>query len=252
MDSRPILVFGARGQVAQALKAHKNVITAGRDTANITDASNVENTILAIAPRAIVNAAAFTAVDQCETEQDLAFAVNAQAAGYIAKSAARHGLPLVHISTDYVFDGSGAAPILPDHAVRPLCVYGASKAQGETHVRAAGGVHAILRTSWVFAPGHANFVTKMQELSQTHTNLSVVGDQVGGPTPARSIAQACLTIANALAQDRSKSGTYHFAGTPCVSWAEFARHIFDATGKTTQITPISSTEYPTPAERPKN
>jgi dTDP-4-dehydrorhamnose reductase len=201
---------------------------------------------------AILNAAAYTAVDRAEEEPDLAHAVNARAVGEMAGWAAARGIPLVHISTDYVFDGSGTHPRAPDAPTAPLGVYGDSKRAGEEALRAAGGTHAILRTSWVFSAHGGNFLKTMLRLSETRDRLTIVADQVGGPTPAGAIAQACLTIAAALVTDPGRSGTYHFSGAPEVSWAGFAREIFAAAGRDVTVEDIPTTDYPTPAARPLN
>jgi dTDP-4-dehydrorhamnose reductase len=201
---------------------------------------------------AVINAAAYTAVDRAEAEEDLAARVNAEAPGLIAQACAARRIPLVHISTDYVFDGSGTAPRAPGAAPAPLGAYGRTKLAGEDAVRAAAGPHAILRASWVFSPHGANFVKTMLRLSETREELTIVSDQVGGPTPAAAIAAACLTVAEALRTDQSLAGTYHFAGAPEVSWADFARAIFAEAGRAVTVTDIPTAEYPTPARRPLN
>jgi dTDP-4-dehydrorhamnose reductase len=170
----------------------------------------------------------------------------------MAQACAALGVPFVHISTDYVFDGAGDQPFAPDHPTSPLGAYGRSKLKGEQGVRAAGGVHVILRTSWVFSAHGTNFVKTMRKLGRDRASLNVVADQVGGPTPARAIALACLQIADDLASDPAKSGTYHLSGTPAVSWAEFARAIMDQAGLACRVQDIPSTAYPTPARRPLN
>ncbi len=252
MRDGPILVFGGNGQVGSCLSEHPETVCLTRADIDITDRAAVSGAVATLKPRAILNAAAFTAVDLCETQPDLAMAVNADGPGHIARAAADHGCPMVHISTDYVFDGDGFEPHRPSDPARPLSVYGASKAAGEDRVRAAGGIHAIVRTSWVFAPGHANFVSTMLRLSDTHPIVNVVDDQIGAPTPADHIAAACLSIASQLKAEPAKSGTYHLAGHRNVSWADFADHIFSSLGKPTQVIRIPSSEYPTPATRPTN
>jgi dTDP-4-dehydrorhamnose reductase len=161
-------------------------------------------------------------------------------------------VPFVHLSTDYVFDGSGDAPRPPDAPVAPLGAYGRTKLAGEEGVRAAGGPHAILRTSWVFSPHGSNFVKTMLRLSETRDALRIVADQIGGPTAAAPIAAACLTVAARLVADPALSGTYHFAGAPDVSWAGFARETFAAAGRAVTVTDIPTADYPTPAARPLN
>lgn len=158
----------------------------------------------------------------------------------------------MHISTDYVFDGAGDTPFLPGHPTAPLGAYGRSKLVGETQVAASGAPYVILRTSWVFSAHGGNFVKTMLRLSETRNALTVVADQVGGPTAASSIALACLQAVIALQADRAVSGIYHFAGSPDVSWANFAREIFARAGRTVTVTDIPSSDYPTPARRPAN
>lgn len=248
-----ILVFGKTGQVALELARHApHARFLGRDEADLGDPDRCGRAIAELAPRAVINAAAWTAVDAAETARDAAFAVNAAAPRAMAEACAGLNIPLVHISTDYVFDGQGDSPRTPSSPTAPLGVYGASKLAGEDGVRAAGGPHAILRTSWVFSAHGINFLKTMLRLANTRDHLTIVSDQVGGPTPARAIASACLTIAEALVADPSKSGTYHFAGAPDVSWAGFARAIFAAAGKSVTVEDIPSTAYKTPTPRPAN
>jgi dTDP-4-dehydrorhamnose reductase len=200
----------------------------------------------------VINAAAWTAVDKAEAEEAAALSVNGAAPGAMARACAALGLAFVHISTDYVFDGSGTQPWQSHDPVAPLGAYGRSKLAGEQAVTAAGGVSAILRTSWVFSAHGANFVKTMLRLGATRDQLNVVGDQIGGPTPAADIASACLIIAGALTADPAKSGIYHFSGGPDVSWADFAREIFAQAGLTVAVEDIPSAAYPTPAARPGN
>ena len=170
----------------------------------------------------------------------------------MAKACAELEIPLVHISTDYVFKGTGNTPFSPDDATEPQNAYGRSKLAGEIGICESEAVYAILRTSWVISAHGENFVKTMLRLSETRDALSVVADQIGGPTPARDIAAVCLQIAAQLAQEPSKSGTYHFSGTPDVSWAEFATEIFSQAGRYVAVTRIPTAEYPTPAKRPLN
>ena len=170
----------------------------------------------------------------------------------MAKVCAELGIPFVHISTDYVFEGTGQDPWQPQDHTAPQNAYGRSKLAGETGIADSGGTYAILRTSWVVSAHGTNFIKTMLRLSETHDVLNIVCDQIGGPTPARDIAVACLQIAEQLVQEPSKSGIYHFSGTPDVSWADFAREIFEQAGKSVTVTPIPTTDYPTPAQRPLN
>ena len=247
-----ILVFGRTGQVATELARAADVVALGRDVAPLDKAGAVARAIEDHAPEAIVNAAAYTAVDRAEEEFDLACRVNGAAPGEMARAAAARGIPLVHISTDYVFDGTGTAPWSPADEVSPVNAYGRSKLAGEEAVRAAGGPHAILRTAWVFSAHGQNFVKTMLALSQTRDALQIVDDQIGGPTPADAIAAACLTIATALADDPGPSGTYHFSGAPETSWKGFAEAIFEKAGRRVTVGGIATANYPRPAPRPLN
>jgi dTDP-4-dehydrorhamnose reductase len=203
-------------------------------------------------PRAVINAAAWTAVDRAEAEEAATTTVNADAPGAMARACAELGIPFVHISTDYVFDGAGTAPWHPDDAPAPLSAYGRTKLAGERAVRAAGGPHAILRTSWVFSAHGANFVKTMLRLGAERPTLRVVADQWGAPTPAAAIAAACLIIADRLIADPQLSGTHHFAGHPDTTWAGFARAIMETAGLPAQVQDIATADYPTPARRPAN
>jgi dTDP-4-dehydrorhamnose reductase len=234
------------------LRAQAPVTALGRAQADLSDPAACAAAIHARRPRAVINAAAHTAVDRAESEEDLATIINADAPGAMARACAALGIPFVQISTDYVFTGDGTRPWHPDDPTGPLGAYGRSKLKGELAVRAAGGTHAILRTSWVVSAHGSNFVKTMLRLGATRDRLTVVADQTGGPTPARAIAAACLTIADQLAADPRKTGTYHLAGTPATSWADFARAIMDGAGLPCTIEDIPTSAYPTPARRPRN
>ena len=248
-----LLVFGRSGQVATELaRLAPEAWFLGRDEVDLSDASNCAAAILAAQPTAIINAAAHTAVDRAESEPELAHAVNAEAPFVMARAAARLGVPFLHISTDYVFDGSGERPWQESDPTGPLGVYGASKLAGERGVARAGGQWAVLRTSWVFSAHGANFVKTMMRLGAEREELRVVADQNGGPTPAADIASACLTMISAMREDASRGGIYHFAGAPDTSWAGFAREIMDQAGLACRVDDIASSDYPTPARRPGN
>lgn len=248
-----ILIFGETGQVARELAMRApDAVYLGRDQADLADPAACAAALTRAAPSAVINAAAYTAVDKAEEDEALATYVNGAAPGAMAVAAADLGVPFVHISTDYVFDGAGTAPFAPGAPVAPLGAYGRSKLAGEEAVRAAGGVHAILRTSWVVSAHGNNFVKTMLRLGAERDSLSIVADQVGGPTAAGDIAAACLEIAAQLLIDPGKTGTYHFAGAPDVSWADFAREIFGQAGLDCAVTDIPSAAYPTPAKRPAN
>ena len=247
-----ILVFGKTGQVATELQRLGDVVALGRDQADLSDAAASADAVRTHAPRAVINAAAYTAVDRAEEEEALATLINGDAPMAMARACAELGIPLIHISTDYVFEGKGDAPWQPHGPTAPQNAYGRSKLAGEIGIRNSGAVHAILRTSWVVSAHGANFVKTMLRQSDTRDALNIVVDQIGGPTPARDIAAACLQIAEQLIADPSKSGTYHYSGAPDVSWADFARAIFEQAGRAVTVTPIPTTDYPTPAKRPLN
>jgi dTDP-4-dehydrorhamnose reductase len=247
-----ILVFGKTGQVATELQSHKDVIALGRDQADLSSPSTCVEAISNCKPRAVINAAAYTAVDKAESEKDLANTINGDAPGAIASACADLDIPLVHISTDYVFDGSGTTSWSDTDTPNPKNAYGRSKLKGEHAIMASGCVHALLRTSWVVSAHGNNFVKTMRRLSATRDRITVVDDQIGGPTCARDIAHTCLFIADQLIQDQSKSGIYHYSGQPNISWCQFANAIFEKMDCKTTATPIPTTEYPTPALRPLN
>lgn len=250
-----VLVFGGTGQVALELVRRAGPVTldlCGRDVADFTDPDACAALVEASDADAVINAVAYTAVDAAETDEAVAEMVNAVTPGALAVAAATKGVPFVHISTDYVFDGSGTAPWPVDAPVAPLGAYGRTKLAGEQAVRAAQGCHGILRTSWVVSSHGKNFVKTMLRLGAERDRLTIVADQVGGPTPAAAIADACLSVAAQLAADPSKSGTYHFSGAPDVSWADFARAIFAEAGLSPEVVDIPSSAYPTPARRPSN
>jgi len=248
-----LLVYGRTGQVASELaRLVPCAAFLGREAADLADPVAAAAAVDMAEADAVINAAAWTAVDAAESHREAAFAVNAAAPAAIARACAARGLPFVHISTDYVFDGSGNRPWRPDDTPAPPGAYGASKLAGEEGVRAAGATHAILRTSWVFSAHGSNFVKTMLRLGPERPSLRIVADQVGGPTPAADIARACVAIARAIRDDPGLTGTYHFSGAPDVSWAGFAREIFARAGLPTAVEEIPSSDYPTPAPRPLN
>lgn len=247
-----ILVFGKTGQVATELQRLSDVVALGRKDADLSDPQACADVIRAHAPSAVINAAAYTAVDRAEQEEQLATVINADAPTAMAEACAELGIPLLHISTDYVFDGTGDRTWHPNDLTAPQNAYGRSKLAGEIGIRDSGAVHAILRTSWVVSAHGSNFVKTMLRLSEKLDALNVVADQIGGPTPARDIAAACLQIVEQLIHDPSKSGTYHYSGAPDVSWAEFANEIFDQAKRTVAVTFIATTDYRTPSARPLN
>ncbi len=247
-----ILVFGHTGQVAQELRRQNtDVVSLSRAQADLSDPEACAQIILQSDATAVINAAAYTAVDKAEEEEALAQVINGAAPTAMAQACAQKKIPFVHISTDYVFDGSGTAPWKVTDTTGPLGAYGRTKLSGEDGVRAAGGDHAILRTSWVFSAHGNNFVKTMLRLGATRDSLTVVADQIGGPTAAADIAATCLELAEKL-EHSTAGGTYHYSGAPDVSWAEFAREIFTQADLDVTVTDIPSSGFPTPAARPEN
>jgi dTDP-4-dehydrorhamnose reductase len=248
-----LLVLGKSGQLAQALvRLAPDATFWGRAEADLSDPQAVAARIRDLRPTAIINASAHTAVDRAETEIEAATVLNATAPGAIARAAAEEDIPFLHVSTDYVFDGSGERARSEDAPTAPLGVYGRTKLAGEEQVEAAGGQWAVMRTSWVFSADGANFVKTMLRLGAERDEITVVADQVGGPTEAGRIAQALLEMARQMLADPAKGGLYHFAGAPDVSWADFARATFARAGLSCRVRDIPSSDYPTPARRPAN
>jgi dTDP-4-dehydrorhamnose reductase len=247
-----LLVFGKTGQVARELaRIVPDAIFLGRDEADLMNPAACAALVAASDARAVINAAAWTAVDKAEAEEAAATVVNGDAPAAMARAAAAKGVPFLHISTDYVFDGAGDRPFTPDHPTAPLGAYGRSKLAGEVGVRLAGGNHLILRTSWVVSAHGTNFVKTMLRLGRERDSLRVVADQTGGPTPAADIAMVLVAVAKAMGEGAT-GGTHHFAGSPDTSWADFARAIMSEAGLSCRIDDIATEEYPTPARRPLN
>jgi dTDP-4-dehydrorhamnose reductase len=250
-----LLVFGQSGQVAQELArrlpADMTAVFLGREKADLSDPAACAAAVAAHPVDAVINAAAWTAVDKAESEEAAAMVVNGDAPGAMARACTAKGVPFLHISTDYVFDGQGTLPFTPVDPVAPQNAYGRSKLAGEIAVRESGARHVILRTSWVVSAHGANFVKTMLRLGVSRDRLNVVADQIGGPTPAAAIADALLIIARAMTQGAS-GGTYHFSGAPDTNWADFARAVMAQAGLACAINDIPSSDYPTPATRPLN
>ena len=251
-----ILVFGHSGQVATELRALDSddlqITALARADADLTDPAACAAAINAHAPDAVINAAAYTSVDKAESDAEAAQIINADAPAAMARACAARDIPVVSISTDYVFSGVGNTPWEPAEPTDPQSVYGRTKRDGEVAIVKAGGRYAVLRTSWVVSAHGNNFVKTMLRLGAEREALTIVADQIGGPTGAAEIAQACITIAKTLVTDPKKSGIYHFSGAPDTSWADFARVIFDAAKIPCAVTGIPSSDYPTPAKRPLN
>ena len=250
-----IAVFGKSGQVASELQrrapAGVTLQCIGRDEVDFISPEHLAGAARGLDADIIINAVAFTAVDRAETEPEAAQAINATSVAALAEVAAERKLPLVQISTDYVFDGSGDMPRAPDAPVAPLGVYGATKLAGEIAIRESGALAVVLRTSWVFSAHGANFVKTMLRLGAERDRVTIVADQIGGPTPAAAIADVCFKVAEQLGEGKP-GGTHHFSGAPDVSWADFAREIFAQSGMLTEVEDIPTTDFPTPAQRPLN
>ncbi len=248
-----LLVFGSTGQVACELhRLLPDAIFLSRAEADLSDPPSCAAAIMAHEADVVINAAAYTAVDKAEDDEEAAELVNGAAPAVMARTACARGIPFLHISTDYVFNGGGTRPWQPDDETSPLGAYGRSKLAGEHGIRAAGGRFVILRTSWVFSAFGSNFVKTICRLGQSRDSLNVVADQIGGPTAAQDIAAALVEIARQMHADKGAPGTYHFAGAPDVSWADFAREIYRQAGLPTVVHDIPTAAYPTPAQRPLN
>lgn len=259
-----IAVTGKQGQLVQSLVARADagghqIVPLGRPEFDLADPAGLADLLDAIAPDTIVSAAAYTAVDKAESEPDLAFAVNAAGPRALAREAARRGIPLVHVSTDYVFPGDKASPYHEDDAVGPLGVYGATKLAGETAVMEEYGANsAVLRTAWVYSPYGANFVKTMLRLADDRDELGVVADQVGNPTSALDIADGVLGVIGNLLRDADPAlrGVFHMTARGETSWAGFAEAILAASrdhgGPWASVRHITTADYPTPARRPSN
>ena len=261
--ARPILIVGSSGQVARALvecsrRRGVAAVALGRPALDLEKPSGIGGAVVDLHPSAIVNAAAYTAVDKAESEPERAFAINRDGAAALARAAAVLDVPFVHISTDYVYDGAKATPYREDDATRPAGVYGRSKLEGEIAVRAATDKAIVLRTAWVYSPFGQNFVKTMLRLAGERDRLRVVADQVGSPTSALDIAEAILAILGRIDgdwQDRY-AGTFHLAGSGEASWCDLARATLEIAaahgGRAVPVEAITTADYPTPARRPAN
>ncbi len=256
-----LVVTGHQGQVASALHALAgdsgiDVVLLGRPTLDLERPDTLAPVLSAARPDVVVSAAAYTAVDQAESDPERAHAVNAVAPGMLARAAADLGAPIIHLSTDYVFDGQKPTPYLESDATGPQTAYGATKLAGEVAVRAANPAHVVLRTAWVYAPHGKNFVRTMLQLAQTRDRVSVVADQLGNPTSALDIAQGVIRVARKLHGGEGPAGVYHMTAGGEASWADFARAIFAGARRRgaawAEVDPIASVNYPTPARRPPN
>ncbi|MDE1230896.1 dTDP-4-dehydrorhamnose reductase [Vibrio aestuarianus] len=260
-----VLVTGSKGQVGHCLKEQLSsmkdvsLLAVDRDELDITNKDDVFKAVNDFKPSIIINAAAHTAVDRAEIEPELSFAINAEGPKYLAEAAQDIGAAILHISTDYVFEGNKTGEYVETDPTNPQGVYGESKLAGEHAVIKACSKHIILRTAWVFGEKGNNFVKTMLRLAKDRNELSIVGDQFGGPTYAGDIAKALISVSKEISSQRAVDyGVYHYSGLPHVSWFEFADTIFDiAKDKNVledkpRIISISTEEYPTPAKRPSN
>jgi dTDP-4-dehydrorhamnose reductase len=263
VSASDLLVIGREGQLARSLAERAphhgiNATFIGRPQIELADPKTIEAAIGGSSAPIVVNTAAYTAVDQAEGEPDPAWQVNAAAPGIMAAAASARGARLVHISTDYVFDGRSSAFYTEEDEVAPLGVYGRTKLGGEECVRAAGREHAIVRTAWVYSPFGRNFVRTMLTLAKDRPEIRVVADQIGTPTSALDLADGLLTMIKAWRADPGSAtgGTYHLAGGGETSWAGLADHVFGvsraAGGPVARVAAIPTSGYPTPAPRPAN
>lgn len=259
-----IAVTGTTGQLVRSLLTKATatdveVVTLGRPDLDLERPADIHAVIERVRADCIVNAAAYTAVDKAESEPELAMAINATGARAVADAAHALRLPLIQISTDYVFDGALPRPWREDDATGPLGAYGRSKLLGEQAIAAAGDNHVILRTAWVHSPYGANFVKTMLRLAESRDEIGVVADQVGTPTYAPDLAEAVIAIARRLVNEPGNAelrGTFHAAGSGETSWAGLAEAVFAASarlgGPSVRVKPITTADYPTPARRPAN
>jgi dTDP-4-dehydrorhamnose reductase len=261
-DPVHILITGGAGQVGLALQrvawpAEVVIHAPDRAALDLSDPAAITAAFAQTPFKAVINAAAYTAVDKAETDRDAAFAVNATAPGLLAQAAADHGAAMLQVSTDYVFDGAKSAPYVEDDATGPLGVYGASKLAGEEAVLAAHPRAVVLRTAWVLSPDRANFLKTMLRLAADRPQLRVVEDQIGCPTSAADIAETLKTLTLCLLADpAAPTGVYHFVNAGETSWAGLAREILRLSaargGPSAEVEGIPTTDYPTPARRPAN
>jgi dTDP-4-dehydrorhamnose reductase len=259
-----VLITGAHGQVGKELVRTAtlqglNVIAVGRAELDITQLKRVERYFESQYADIVINAAAYTAVDKAEKEKDVAFGINKEGVENLAVACVKRNIPLLHISTDYVFDGIKIEAYSESDEVSPLGVYGISKWQGEEAIRQQLPQHIILRVAWVFAAEGNNFVKTMLRLAQDRTELNVVADQFGGPTPAKNIAETLITLVKQYQKENTLEwGTYHYCGTEKTNWCDFAKEIFKQAkekgliDKEIKVNAITTAEYPTLAKRPFN
>jgi len=259
-----LLIAGWQGQVARALVETApgcpdvTACAVGRAALDICEARSIERALSSISPTVVINSAAYTAVDEAEREVERAFALNRDGARLLAEAAARRNIPIIHISSDYVFDGSKPTPYVEDDPTSPVTVFGRSKLEGEEAVRAANPKHIILRTSWIFSPGGRNFVKTMLTQAAERSLVRVVNDQHGSPTYAPHLVDVILELARRTSNGEASAewGVFHAANTGSTTWHGFAEEVFrrsaELGGPIAEVEPIVSTDYPTPAQRPAN
>lgn len=255
-----LLVFGANGQLARSIAQAAEEVSiecerVGRDRLDLLAGTNLDERLDAVlagksSSRLVINAAAYTQVDRAESEQAQAYQLNTTAAGAISSACERAGLPIVHISTDFVFSGPRNTPWSETDTTAPLGVYGTTKLAGETAVARANPRHLIIRTAWLLSEFPGNFLTTMLRLGTQRTSLSVVNDQVGSPTSTHELARTLVSLAQMSEDDCPPWGVYHFAGPDTMSWAELARRIFQRAGLDTPVEDIVAADYGAPAPRP--
>lgn len=253
-----LVIGGADGMIAGALAKRDGVIAIGRPHADLARPETLATTIAAHAPHLVICAGAYTQVDRAETEPSLAMTVNGDGPGALARLCAARGIPLIHLSTDYVFDGAKVGAYVETDATAPVNAYGRSKLAGEHAVAAAGGRHVIVRTSWVYAGGGSNFVRTMLRLAKMKDRIGVVDDQHGAPTYAPHLAETILAIARLVLRDAdpSLSGVVHATAAGACTWRTFAEAIFEGartrSGPSAHVDPLTTAQFPTPARRPAN
>jgi dTDP-4-dehydrorhamnose reductase len=261
-----ILIIGAAGQVGVELQRSfadfGTIVAVDRESVDLAVPKQIRELVNRARPNVILNAAAYTAVDQAEKEAELAMAINAEAPRVLAEEARKRGAVFVHYSTDYVFDGTKAGPWSENDAAHPLNAYGKSKLEGEEAIRRAGGASLVLRTSWIYGPHGKNFLLTMLRLASERESMSIVDDQIGAPTTSIALADATRTVVEGAVAGRfgspaSWAGLYHMTCAGSTSWCGFAKAIFARAGDLLEgrhpaVKPIASSEYPTPAKRPQN
>ena len=244
-----VLLTGSKGMLAHAFLKKKpkewNILTTDIEELDITQPARVEKAVRAFQPNIIINCAAFTRVDDCEKEEELAFAINAAGAGNLAESVQKIGAKLVHFSTDYIFDGTKKSPYLEDDPPHPINVYGMSKLEGEENIRKVSDNHLIIRTQWLYGDGGNHFVKTILKLAKERDSIKVVNDQFGSPTWTEDLADAIIELIT-----KNCTGTYHVVNSGECSWYDFSCQIINEAGLKTKVIPCTTAEFPRPAKRP--